>query len=179
MIRTTAIAGTSDLSRRQLLRVGFFAATALASVELVATLAPFIRVNRIVGLGAPVAIGKTKAEILDVFAATNDEPILYAQHKFFLIHAPGGIAAAYRKCTHLGCAVPFSKAEDRFHCPCHGSIFEKRTATLIRDPAPRPLDLFHVREDENGKLIGEANPLELMVREVNKWHPQHLEVSGT
>jgi cytochrome b6-f complex iron-sulfur subunit len=179
VIRTTALdPGHDDLTRRQLLRMGFFAATALAATELVVTLAPFIRVTRITGLGAAVATGMTAADVLARFAATNDEPILFAQHRFFLIHPPGGIAAAYRKCTHLGCAVPFSKAEDRFHCPCHGSIYDKRTALLIRDPAPRPLDLFHIRTDESGRLIVETNPLQLMTREDNKWHDEHLEVRG-
>jgi len=178
MIRVGALALEAVASRRQLLRMGFFAATALAATELAATFAPFIKVNRIVGLGAPVAIGKTKEEILERFAATNDEPILFAQDKFFLIHAPGGIAAAYRKCTHLGCAVPFARGEDRSHCLCHGSIYDKRTALLIRDQAPRPLDLFHVREGEGGKLIVETNPLNVMVRDDNRWHPEHLEVSG-
>lgn len=176
MIRTAALDRAQDLTRRQLLRLGFFAATALAATELAATLAPFIKVNRIVGLGAAVATGKTKEEILARFADTNDEPILFAQDKFFLIHAPGGIAAAYRKCTHLGCAVPFSRSEDRFHCPCHGSIFDKRTAVVIRDPASRPLDLFHVREDPAGKLVVDTNPLTLMRRDDNKWHQEHLEV---
>lgn len=177
MIRTTTLQQTGALPRRQLLRLGFFAATVLAGAELAATLAPFIRVNKLVGLGGSVATGKTKSEILARFAATNDEPILFAQDKFFLIHAPGGIAAAYRRCTHLGCAVPFSRTEDRFHCPCHGSIYDKNTAIVIRDPAPRPLDLFHVREDESGKLIVETNPLNVMRRDDNKWHPEHLEVT--
>lgn len=176
MIRTAALHPPDGLSRRQMLRLGFLAATALAAGELAATLAPFIRVNRIVGLGAPVPVGKTREEILARFAETNDEPILYAQHKFFLLHAPGGIVAAYRKCTHLGCAVPFNKAEDRFHCPCHGSIYDKNTAVVIRDPAPRPLDLFHIRQDPSGKLIVDTNPLELMVRPDNRWHSEHLEV---
>ena len=176
MIRTTALSPAPSVSRRQLLRMGFLAATGLAATELVATFAPYIRVNKIVGLGAPVPIGKTKEEILAQFAQTNDEPILFAQDKFFLLHAPGGIVAAYRKCTHLGCAVPFDKAEDRLHCPCHGSIYDKRTATVIRDPAPRPLDLFHIREGAGGKLIVDTNPLQLMVREDNRWHPEHLEV---
>ena len=176
MIRTGILDRPSTLGRRQLLRLGFFSVTVLAATELAATLAPFIRVNRIVGLGAAVAIGKTKAEILARFAGTNDEPILFAQDKFFLLHPPGGIVAAYRKCTHLGCAVPFSKAEDRFHCGCHGSIYDKRTALLIKDPAPRPLDLFHIREGADGKLIVETNPLNVMRRDDNKWHPEHLEV---
>lgn len=178
MIRVGALAPEADLTRRQLLRMGFFAATALAATELVATFAPFIKVNRIVGLGAPVPIGKTKVEILERFAATNDEPILFAQDKFFLIHAPGGIAAAYRKCTHLGCAVPFVRAEDRFHCPCHQSQYDKNKALVLAGPTSRPLDLFHIREGEAGKLIVETNPLNVMRRDDNKWHPEHLEVSA-
>ncbi len=175
MIRTAALDPVSRANRRQLLRVGFLSATALAATELVATLAPFIRVTRITGLGRNVAIREKKAELLERFAATNDEPILFAQDKFFLLHAPGGIAAAYRKCTHLGCAVPYSKVEDRFHCPCHQSQYDKHTALLIDGPAPRGLDLFHVSEDA-GRLTVSTNPLMVMARDDNKWHPEHLEI---
>ncbi len=174
MIRTAALEPRT-IDRRQLLRMWFLAASALAASELAATLAPFIRVNKIVGLGAKVTIRETKTEILTRFAATNDEPILFSQDKFFLIHAPGGIAAVYRKCTHLGCAVPYAKAEDRFHCPCHQSQYDKHTAVVIAGPAPRGLDLFHIREDA-GRLVVDTNPLELLVRDDNRWHPEHLEV---
>lgn len=162
--------------RRDLLRSGFFSATALAATELVATLAPFIRVNRIVGLGATITLRETKAEVLERFRETNDDPILFAQDKFFLLHAPAGIVAAYRKCTHLGCAVPYAKAEDRFHCPCHQSVYDKRMALVISGPAPRGLDLFHIRETE-GTLAVDTNPLQLLVRGDNKWHPEHVEVT--
>ena len=27
-------------------------------------------------------------------------------------------------CTHLGCVVPWSKAENKFICPCHGSQYD-------------------------------------------------------
>jgi len=175
VIRTAAFDPVPRASRRQLLRFAFLSATALAATEFVATLAPYIRVNRIVGLGGPVALRETKSEILARFADTNDEPILFAQDKFFLIHAPGGIAAAYRKCTHLGCAVPYARSEDRFHCTCHQSQYDKHTAVLIAGPAPRGLDLFHITE-ENGKLTVDTNPLNVLVRDDNKWHPEHLEV---
>ena len=177
MIRSRGIDG-ARARRRDLLRIGFLSATALAATELAATFAPFMRVNRIVGLGARVPLTQTKTEILERFAATDDEPILFAQHKFFLVHGPGAVVAAYRRCTHLGCAVPFAKGEDRFHCPCHGSIYDKRTALAVHDPAPRGLDLFHMRE-EAGKLTVDTNPLELMVRSDNKWHPEHVEVTDS
>lgn len=28
-------------------------------------------------------------------------------------------------CTHLGCVVPWNKAENKFICPCHGSQYDK------------------------------------------------------
>jgi cytochrome b6-f complex iron-sulfur subunit len=161
--------------RRQLLRLGFLGVAGLAATELAATFAPFFRVTRIAGLGAVVTLPYPKAEILARFAATDDTPILFSQWKFFLMHAPGGVAAAYRKCTHLGCSVPFNSAEDQFHCVCHQSIYEKRTAVLKSGPAPRGLDLFHIRE-EGDRLVVDTNPLNLIVRDDNKWHDDHLEV---
>jgi len=99
-----------------MLRIAFASAVALSATELAAAVAPFLRVTRIVGLGAPVAVG-TAGEILRQFATTNDRPILFREGRFFLLHAPGGIIAAYRKCTDLGCTVPFSTEKDLFEAP--------------------------------------------------------------
>src|SRR6058998_1662485 len=134
-----------------MLRIAFASAVALSATELAAAVAPFLRVTRIVGLGAPVAVG-TASDILKQFAATNDRPILFREGRFFLLHAPGGIIAAYRKCTHLGCTVSFNTAKDLFECPCHGSRYDKRTAVVLKSPAPRPLQLFHIRELPSGSL---------------------------
>lgn len=175
MIRIPATDLVSRSRRRHVLRLGFLGLAGLAATELAATFAPFLRVTRIAGLGAAVTIPYPKAEILGRFAASGDEPILFSQWKFFLIHAPGGIAAAYRKCTHLGCAVPFNASEDRFHCVCHQSIYEKRTALVTSGPAPRGLDLFHVRE-EGDRLVVDTNPLNVLVRADNRWHDEHIEV---
>ena len=172
MIRVPAIAN-AQIRRRQLLRVGFAAAFTLSLTELAAAIVPYLRVTRIIGLGAPVAVG-TASEILAQFAATNDRPILFREGRFFLLHAPGGIIAAYRKCTHLGCTVPFSPERDMFACPCHGSRYDKRTATVLRTPAPRPLDLFHISESPSGVLVVDTNPLNVMTR--SEWDPRQLEV---
>lgn len=175
MIRIGTDRVSRPIERRQLLRMGFLGVAGLAATELAVAFAPFFRVTRITGLGDKVTIPDPKREILARFAATNDEPILFAQSKFFLIRAPGGIAAAYRKCTHLGCSVPFNKTEDQFHCVCHQSIYEKRTALLRSGPAPYGLDLFRISE-EGGHLVVDTNPLNVLVREDNKWHEEHLEV---
>jgi cytochrome b6-f complex iron-sulfur subunit len=165
----------SPLQRRQLLRAGFAAVGTAAALGVAGALVPFLRVTRVIGLGETIIAGKT-ADILARFDATDDTPILYPQHRFFLLRAPGGIVAAYRKCTHLGCAVPYAPGEDRFHCPCHQSVFDKHTAVVISGPAPKPLQLFHVREEANGDLLVDTNPLTVIDRRDNRWDDAHLEV---
>ena len=165
----------SRIKRRQLLRMGFLGGTLLAVGEITGILLPFLWVNKVTGLGAKIGVG-TKADVLAKFQATNDEPQLFQAAKFFLIHPPGAIAAAYRRCTHLGCSVPWTPAEDQFHCPCHGSLFDKKTAVVKGGPAPRPLDLFHVSEDAAGRLTVDTNPLNLIVRSGSDWNPAHTEV---
>jgi cytochrome b6-f complex iron-sulfur subunit len=165
----------SRIKRRQLLRIGFLTGTLLATGELLGILPVFIKVIKIEGLGAKIAAGK-KADILTLFKTSNDEPILNTQGRFFLVHGPeGAIVAAYRKCVHLGCAVPFVKSEDQFHCPCHGSLYDKKTALKKGGPAPYGLDLFHVAEVA-GALVVDTNPLNVMRRADNQWHPEQVEV---
>ncbi|MBI3522497.1 MAG: Rieske 2Fe-2S domain-containing protein [Chloroflexi bacterium] len=172
MIRTHM--SDQGLGRRRLLRGVFLGGVALGAAELVGAVAPYLRVTRVAGLGTTVSVG-TRAEILAAFAANDDRPILNYAGRFFLLHAPGGIVAAYRKCTHLGCSVPFNAAEDQFHCVCHQSRYDKRTAVVLGGPAPRPLDLFHVRE-EAGVLLVDTNPLGAIVRADNVWDTSVLEV---
>ena len=47
--------------------------------------------------------------------------------------------------------MPWREDEQLFHCPCHGSIYE-RTGQNIAGPAPRPLDYMETRI-ENGEII--------------------------
>ena len=166
------------IKRRHLLRMGFLGGTLLAGGELTAILLPFLWVNKITGLGAKVPAG-SKSDILAKFEATDDEPQLFTAAKFFLIHPPGAIAAIFRRCTHLGCSVPWTASEDQFHCPCHGSLFDKNTAVVVGGPAPRPLDLFHITEDANGNLIVDTNPLNLIVRAGSEWDPLYTEVTDS
>lgn len=173
MIRPGSV-DAARFRRRQLLRIGFAGAVILGVSELVAAIAPYLRVTRVLGLGAPVAVGTAK-DILAEFARTNDRPILFREGRFFLLHAPGGIIAAYRKCTHLGCTVPFSPARDLFECPCHGSRYDKRTGVVLKLPAPKPLQLFHISESPAGVLIVDTNPLNVIDRE-QEWDDRYLEI---
>ncbi len=68
----------------------------------------------------------------------------FVQGKFYLVRLEdGGLLALSRRCTHLGCTVPWVEADRRFACPCHGSVFDI-TGEAVQAPASRALDRFAV-----------------------------------
>ena len=67
----------------------------------------------------------------------------------------GGFLALHRKCTHLGCSVPWKDDEQRFACPCHASAFDIHGA-VVNAPAPRPLDLFPVTISDGIVMVDTA-----------------------
>jgi cytochrome b6-f complex iron-sulfur subunit len=69
----------------------------------------------------------------------------FQRGRFYLARLEdGGFLALNRECTHLGCTVPWVGEEGRFVCPCHASSFDIN-GDVLSPPAPRPLDLFAVR----------------------------------
>lgn len=54
-------------------------------------------------------------------------------------------------CTHLGCVVPWSQANNKFMCPCHGSQYAP-DGHVVRGPAPLPLALAHCEVKDDGKV---------------------------
>merc|ERR1719181_1311243 len=60
--------------------------------------------------------------------------------------------AADAVCTHLGCVVPWSAANNKFICPCHGSQYAP-DGHVVRGPAPLPLALAHCDTGEDGKIM--------------------------
>ena len=84
----------------------------------------------------------------------------FNQGRFYLVRlADGGLLALYRKCTHLGCAVPWDTTKSMFVCPCHASEFDN-TSALKNPPAPRPLDLFKVSLDGGTVKVDTGNPIQ-------------------
>ena len=55
-------------------------------------------------------------------------------------------------CTHLGCVVPWNKAENKFKCPCHGSQYNNE-GKVIRGPAPLSLALAHADINDSDTII--------------------------
>ena len=73
-----------------------------------------------------------------------DSVTAFIRGKFYLVRLEdGGFLALSRKCTHLGCTVPWVSKEKKFVCPCHSSTFDIRGA-VVSPPAPRALDIYHV-----------------------------------
>lgn len=124
--------------------------------------------------GARVEVGDA-TELAARWAASRDGSQMFIpQGRFYIVPFEGDIEAAkrvpayvrsgvietgwtaiYRKCVHLGCAVPWCPPAKWFECPCHGSKYSVNGE--YRDgPAPRSLDRFRVTI-ENGKIFVDAS----------------------
>jgi len=44
-----------------------------------------------------------------------------------------------QKCTHLSCAVFYSREENRLECPCHKGYFSVTDGSVLQGPPTRPL----------------------------------------
>ncbi len=135
---TKAVEQPERVSRRDFLKLAWGAAGTLALLEAGGVALTF--------LSPRVAEG----EFGSVFTAgaVEDFPpgsvTAFNNGRFYLVRMEdGGFLALYRKCTHLGCAVPWDQAVGQFVCPCHGSVFET-DGQVLNPPAPRPLDRFPV-----------------------------------
>jgi Rieske Fe-S protein len=60
------------------------------------------------------------------------------------------VVAFNATCTHQGCTVEPDGA--KLACPCHGSVYDARTAKVINGPAPRPLEPVAVKVT-NGNVV--------------------------
>ena len=90
-------------------------------------------------------IGKT-AEVIANDAKMvkfNKTPVMIVKNE------EGQIKAFSAVCTHLGCIVEFRSADRKFHCNCHGSVFDYNGKN-VSGPAPRPLQPYRVeiRQDD-------------------------------
>ena len=79
-------------------------------------------------------------------------PTFLAEQKIYVFRdREKGFAVANAVCTHLGCTVGYFQSDERFHCPCHGSVFGA-DGVVQHGPAPRPLEWFEVTLARDGQL---------------------------
>ena len=53
--------------------------------------------------------------------------------------AEDAYVAYSQKCTHLSCAVFYSKENNRIECPCHEGYFSIKDGSVLQGPPTRPL----------------------------------------
>lgn len=114
-------------------------------------------------LSACVSMDRDDPDPKDVAVEADEvpepgNPPLYNQsERFFLIHNDDGLLAFSTRCTHQGCNVSWQDNQERFHCPCHSSSFD-RYGQQFEGPAPRPLDLFAVAVNDDGSVVVTTGP---------------------
>ena len=137
----------NNLSRRDFLKLGVGALSALAVLEMGGVSLFFMQPRSLVGeFGGIVNAGP-----VDSFPAGS--VVEFPDGRFFLIHAPdGGFLAVYSRCTHLGCTISWEADKNHFFCPCHASSFDT-IGDVQNPPAPRVLDLFDITVEEGQVLV--------------------------
>jgi menaquinol-cytochrome c reductase iron-sulfur subunit len=74
------------------------------------------------------------------------------ERSLWIVRKQDNTVVAYApNCPHLGCGYRWSDADQRFKCPCHGSVFDI-DGNVLGGPSPRPLDTLEVKQ-ENGKVL--------------------------
>jgi len=65
--------------------------------------------------------------------------------------ADGQVTVFSPACPHLGCGYRWEGGEQKFKCPCHGSVYDI-TGKVLAGPAPRRLDLLPSNV-QDGRLL--------------------------
>ena len=85
------------------------------------------------------AITEEKNKYAEIF--TPQRKILHPQLFANIFESTVGLLTPRTKrCSHLGCALKWNKAEHTWDCPCHGSRFSKE-GRVINNPAQKNIDM--------------------------------------
>lgn len=146
------------VTRRQFLSRAWWLAAGLLTIEvtggLIASLWPKLKAA---SFGSKVTImSVAEAKAMPVGTVTY-----FPEQRLYLSRVESGWLALYRRCTHLGCVVPWQAddpgeddlgAKGRFNCPCHGGIFD-RYGIVHGGPPPRPLDIFPMTVEKRELVV--------------------------
>ena len=166
----------SPTSRRRLLRTGFLGALGLTALGGVGALTAFLSPTGARGLpegvfavdadllpapgGPPLDIREAKAWVVNLAPGEG------AFEEFGTPATGGGYLALSKRCTHLGCTVPWLADFDYggrtgwFRCPCHHGTFTRAGIRVFGAP-PRPLDTFAVEVTRAGRLLIDTHRITL------------------
>ena len=152
------------VSRRLFLLGGFWTGVSALVVGLAGSSLDFMWPRGVKGFGGPITVTP------DRIPPAGGDPIRIVEGRFWLVNleagktpngedTPGGVLALWQKCPHLGCTVPwrsdfeFQARKGWFRCPCHGSTYTREGGVIVFGPAPRPLDVFPLKVQDDGSLI--------------------------
>ena len=146
-INSPAQTETGQLTRRDFLKTVLSVAGGVLALELGFMTFVYMLPRQGVGdFGGVINVGS-----VDDFPPGSVTPII--EGRFFLSRLQdGGLLAVYHKCTHLGCTVPWDPEKQKFVCPCHSAEYDA-AGQFLSAPAPRSLDLFEVRVDDNKIVV--------------------------
>ena len=143
-------------SRRSFLTMLWAALGLVALAEFIAVAVAFLRPQK------PAARRENADAIVTAGAVDSFAPgsvTAFVRGRFYLSRlADGGFLALSRKCTHLGCTVPWVAAENQFVCPCHASAFDI-AGSVISPPAPRALDIYAVTIENEMVKVDTGTPI--------------------
>lgn len=150
---TTKNTPHQPVTRRDFLKLGIGALSALALLEVGAASLVFLKPRSLSGeFGGTVTAG-----LVDTFPTGS--VVEFTNGRFYLVRShDGGFLAVYRRCTHLGCTVEWEAQENRFFCPCHASSFDL-VGNVENTPAPRALDTFPITIDA-GQIIVDTGTIQ-------------------
>jgi cytochrome b6-f complex iron-sulfur subunit len=152
MINTNNKSPDRILSRRNFVGITFLVSLGIIVVESILALFKFLKPIPSGGFGGEVFAGR-----VDEFAINSVNRVL--KGRFYLVRTEDGLLAIWQKCTHLGCSVPWEEDRDEFHCPCHGSVFN-RLGEVTGGPAPRPLDIFPIKVRSGEIWVDTGKPVQ-------------------
>ena len=73
-----------------------------------------------------------------------------AEDHCILVRTAPEIYVAYsQKCTHLSCAVYYSRASNKLECPCHKGYFAVEDGRVLAGPPTRPLPRIELQRRNN------------------------------
>jgi len=153
MALTTKATSRQTINRRQFLTLAWGLSLVGLSAQAAVALLQFFR-PRLDGSGFG---GDIAAGTIEEFEPGSVNYIMRGRVYISRLE-DGGFLALWQRCTHLGCTVPWREDEGLFHCPCHSSLFN-RNGEVIGGPAPRPLDLFPLRVEEDELVVETGRPI--------------------
>lgn len=144
--QNTATESSQPSSRRSFLNILWIGLGFVALVEFISVVIAYLFPRR-----KKIKVGDFET-IIDVGPAEKfslDSVTAFVRGKFYLARLKdGGFLALSRKCTHLGCTIPWLSEEKKFICPCHSSEFDIR-GEVLSPPASRALDVYRVFIENN------------------------------